>query len=104
MQWGRCFHPDQRLFYPLRAKQFQTNCENVWVKIDIVSAKSLFVAAYYRPKEGDIQSAEELRRSVDRVTKTQGNVWILGDFNYPKFSWDAEHNPSIKPGCGLTYI
>ena len=104
MQGVRCFHPDQRLFYCLRTKTVSNNCEIVLVKVDIVSAKSLFVAAYYRPKEGDIQSTEKMRRSLDMVTKTQGNVWILGNFNYPKFSWDAEHKPSIKLGCGFTYI
>ena len=48
-----------------------------------------------------MHSAEELRRSPSMVTKTQGNVWILGDFNYPKFSWDADHVPSIKSGCSF---
>ena len=65
--------------------------EIIWVKVNIVSTKSLFAAAHYRPKEGDVQSAEELRRSIEMVRKTHGNVWILGDFNYPKFSWDAAH-------------
>ena len=38
------------------------------------------------------------------VTKTQGNVWVLRDFNYPKFSWDVNHMSSIKPGCSFPTI
>ena len=35
------------------------------------------------------------------VSKTKGNVWVLGDFNYPKFSWDADHVPTTKQECGF---
>ena len=69
------------------------------MKQNIASAKPLFVAAYYRRKEGDAEGAEELQRSIEMVSKTKGNVWILGDFNYPNFFWDAGHVPSIKPEC-----
>ena len=31
--------------------------------------------------------------------KMKGNVWILGYFNYPKFTFDAEHIQTVKPGC-----
>ena len=86
-------------FVASEQKQFKTNYEIIWVKLNIASAKTLFVAAYYRRKEGDAQAAEELQRSIEMVSKTKGNVWILGDFNYPDFSWDADHVPSIKPGC-----
>ena len=48
------------------------------------------------PKEGGVHSTEELRYSLSMVTKSHGNVWVLGDFNYPKFSWDADHVPSIN--------
>ena len=88
-------------FIASEQKQFKTNCEIIWVKINIVSAKSLFVAAHCMPKEGDVQSVEELRRSLEMVRKIQDNVWILGDFNYPKFSWDGDHMPAIKSGCGF---
>ena len=72
------------------------------MKVNIASAKALYIAAYYRPKEGDTESAGDLRHSLEFVSKTQGNVWILGDFNNPKFSWDANHVPSIKQGCSFT--
>ena len=43
-------------FIASEQKQFKTNCEIVWVKVNIASAKSLFVAAHYKPKEGCAQS------------------------------------------------
>ena len=73
------------------------------MKINFVSAKSLIVATYYRPKEADAESAEELRRSLELVSKTKGNVWVLGDFHYPKFSWDAEQ-PTTKQECGSSSL
>ena len=34
----------------------------------------------------------------------KGNIRGLGDFNFPKFSWDSEHVPTLKPGCSYTTI
>ena len=28
-------------------------------------------------------------------------LWLLGDFNYPKFAWSHEHVPSMKSGLGF---
>ena len=80
-------------------KQLKTDCGIIWVKLDIVAAKPLYIAAYYRPKESDAHSLEELNRSLEMVSMRKGNIWVLGDFNFPKFSWDSEHVPTIKPGC-----
>ena len=49
-------------------KEYKTDCEIVWVKIEIVGTRPLFIAAYYRPKEGDSYSADEFHRSLEMVT------------------------------------
>ena len=36
-----------------RVDELETDAEMVWVKISIVGAKTLYVAAYYRPQEND---------------------------------------------------
>ena len=73
--------------YAPEQKQFKTNCEVIWIKLDTVAAKPLYKAAYYRPKENDAQSLEEFRRSLEVVSMEKGNKWILGDFNFHKLSW-----------------
>ena len=67
----------------------------------MATTKPLYVAAYYKPLDGDAKSAAELRKSLELANSLKGNTWLLGDFNYSKFSWDQEHVPSIKSGCGL---
>ena len=68
-------------FFATEQKQLKTNCETNWVKIDMIMSKPLYVAAYYRPKEGDVESTAELRRSLYLVATLKGNTWVLGDFN-----------------------
>ena len=79
-------------------KQLKTNCEIIWVKVDTVTTKPIYVAAYYRPDEGDSESLLELNRSLDMAAQLKGTLWLLGDFNFPKFTWDHEHVPSMKSG------
>ena len=66
----------------------------------------MYIAAYYmyRPKEGDTESVAELRRSLEMASQLKGTLWLLGDFNYPKFSWNHEHVPSIKYGLSFPTI
>ena len=85
-------------------KQLKTNCEIIWVKIEIATAKPIYIAAYYRRKEGDTESIVELRRSLDLAAQLKGTLWLLGDFNYPKFSWSHDHVPSMKYGSGFPAI
>ena len=47
--------------------QFKTECELIWVKLEVTGVHPLFISAYYRPKEDDQPSLLELRRSVEEV-------------------------------------
>ena len=78
--------------------QFQTNCEILWVKIEISGSRPLFVGAYYRRVEDDLESLREFQDSVSRVREHSDNVWVLGDFNLPMLSW-PESSPEMKPDC-----
>ena len=80
-------------------KQFKTDCGVLWVKIEMVGSKPLFIAAYYRPSESDEHSALEFKKSLDLVNREKGNIWILRDLNYPDLTWDDDDVPIIKPGC-----
>ena len=84
-------------------EKLQTDCKILWVKLQVEKCKPLYIAAYYRPKESDIHSTEELRKSLELTRNLKGNIWILGDFNYPKFSW-IDCAPTIKPGCCFTSL
>ena len=76
----------------------QTDCELLWVKLEIVGSHPLYIGAYYKPKEDDLDSLLELRKSLDLVSKHKGNIWLLGDFNVPKLTW-PDHTPVLKPNC-----
>jgi hypothetical protein len=69
-------------------KQLKTDCEIIWVKIQLATCKSLYIAAYYKPKEDDVHSSEEFKKSLELSKMHKGLYWILGDFNYPHCSWD----------------
>ena len=70
----------------------------LWVKLEIVGSRPLYIAAYYKPKEDDQNSLDMLRCSLERLIGKKGNILVLGDFNLPKFSW-VDCEPSIKPDC-----
>ena len=75
----------------------ETDCEITWVRFDITGSKSVYVAAYYRPREGDKPSIDELEKSLSQIcNKTNSHIWIGGDFNFPGYDWEKD---CIKPGC-----
>ena len=83
--------------------QFQSICEILWVKLEITGSRPLFICAYYRPEEDDLESLQELQESVSKVMEHSDCIWVLCDFNLPKLQWpDCE--PLIKPGCQSTPV
>ena len=84
-----------------RQKTLETDCEVIWVKTEAAQSKPVYLVAYYRPHENDFHSFEEFCKSVDMLSKKNGHIWILGDFNYPKFHWNDNHVPQVKQGCSF---
>ena len=38
------------------------------------------------------------------VTQLKGDVWVLGDLNFSKLSWNNEYIPSVRPGCSFPQL
>ena len=65
-----------------------TDCELLWVQIDLTGAKSLHIGAFYTPPDSDVTTLENLNQSLQRLThRTNGNIWLGGDFNAPHINW-----------------
>ena len=49
--------------------QFKTNCEILWVKLEVAGVHPLFICAFYDPKEGNQEDLLELRRSMAKSSQ-----------------------------------
>ena len=80
-----------------RQPDLETNCEIVWVKIEIRNVKTLYVAGYYRRDKSDAEATAELDASLSKIAnRTRAHIWIAGDFNYPGFNWEDR---TLLPNC-----
>ena len=77
-----------------RELEFETDCELMWVKVDIAGSKTLHIGAYYRPNISDATSLPELQKSLSRIP-TGHNIVLGGDLNLPDIDW---HSCSVKTG------
>ena len=69
-------------------KDIQSDCEDVWIKIDLFVSKSLLIGAYYKPHEHDQHSWEDFSKSLSKAHKLNCNIWVAGDFSLPNMDWD----------------
>ena len=80
---------------------YHTNCENLWVQLNLAGSKSVLIGAYYKPHESDQARFEELIISLTLVNQTNSTVWLLGDFNLPKVHWE---NLKPLPDCSHPFF
>ena len=93
------FLPHTNLHSQIQTTTFfiQSDCEDVWIKIDLFGSKSLIIGAYYKPHEHDQQCWEEFSKSLSKTRKLNCNIWVAGDFNLLKMDWDHMcHSPVCK--------
>ena len=72
----------------LQLENFDSDCEVIWVKIQLKRAKELFICSFYMPYR-DINTLNEFEKSIQKVNP-QGsrNLLICGDFNSPDINWE----------------
>ena len=75
---------------------FDTDCEILWVKLEIASCRSLHLAAYYRPNANDAESLTILNDSLEKLPNKNSHIWLAGDMNLPGINWPSG---SIKSSC-----
>ena len=79
-----------------RMEDLESECEILWTKIDIVSCKPLYIAAYYRPDATDAESLEQLAVSMDKLPQGNSHIWLAGDMNLPGIDWPST---DLKTSC-----
>ena len=47
--------------------QLKSDCEIIWVKLEIVGSQPFYIVAYYKPKEDDQNSLDMHRCSFERL-------------------------------------
>ena len=63
--------------------------EAIWVKIEFVKQKPLYLASVYRPRGNQEEPLDELEKSLlSFQSKGYPCVVIAGDFNVPDIKWD----------------
>ena len=75
-----------------------SNCEIIWVTIEIQGMKDITRDAFYRsPQFGNTSEyMHELRESINKIKHSnKEHIWLGGDFNLPDIDWDIL---SPKPG------
>ena len=92
----------RNLYIANRVQEWETDCEILWIKLQLAGSVPLHIAAYYKPSESDTKSFEEFKRSIAMVSTVKGHTWVLGDFNFPKFCW-ADNISTISPDCKYTH-
>ena len=65
--WGGVLVAVSNEFISTEVPELKTDCESVWVEINLVGAKKLLVCAYYRPDERDEKSLLELDKALQKI-------------------------------------
>ena len=73
----------------LREKDLETECEILWIKLNIASNKNLYIGAYYRSNATDNESRNSLAQSLAKLPHERGHVWLAGDMNLPGLEWPS---------------
>ena len=76
--------------------EIKSEAEILWVKIQCVGHRDIYVASCYRPNVADKSFTSHLRKSLDELSSKRPKSFIIGgDFNLPGWNWS---DLTLKPG------
>lgn len=87
-----------------RVSILETDCEILWVRINLQESKNLLVGGFYHPHTGDEHSYDELEASILKAANQNTNIWIAGDFNLPNVNWRTRDLKLERPSTQCRFI
>ena len=67
---------------------FDSDCENIWVKVLTRTLKSVYICAFYRPDVSDTKALTTFENTLKKVAQLKNVQMIIGgDFNLPSWNW-----------------
>ncbi|XP_072043012.1 uncharacterized protein [Amphiura filiformis] len=75
-----------------------SNCEAVWVSIELQGAKQITIGSFYRSQQygNTTEYFDQLQESLRKASKNNNSqIYLAGDFNLPDVDWPTQ---SIPPG------
>ena len=77
-----------------------SDTELMWVKLNVVGSKSLYVGACYRPKMDDMETLDAIDESLQRIGSDKNVILLGGDFNLPGWDWKSNQVRPKSPYPG----
>jgi hypothetical protein len=74
--------------------EVEAKAEEIWVKINIVGNRDLYICSHYRPNISDKTSIPNFKDSLTRLGNHKAHIFIGGDFNLPDWDWVKDR---LKP-------
>ena len=77
--------------------EFETECEVVWCKLNLVGHKTIYLSTFYNPKTSNEEGFLSYIKSMERACRVNNAVTLsAGDFNLPGINWETK---SMKKGA-----
>ena len=93
------------LYTANRVLEFETNCEILWINLQLAGSFTIHISVYYKPNESDTLSFDEFKQSVQMVSTVKGHTWnweilttpnVTGQIIFPPFPLTVRTGASMR--------
>ena len=83
-----------------QSRELKTDCEIIWIKLELEGCNSLYIASYYGPKENDLHSFEEFKKPEDHwsciahlIVEDMLKSAVIEEKTFKHSPWAGADNP-----------